>query len=78
MGRQDWEVSTPETLYASTSEGLSIAYQVLGSGRRNFVVVPGIVSHVELRHVWVAPCPHNNSRRTRPPTSSVPEWHPLS
>jgi class 3 adenylate cyclase/pimeloyl-ACP methyl ester carboxylesterase len=52
-------VSVPETLYATTSDGLSIAYQVFGSGPRNFVVVPGIVSHVEmgwenpgLSHLW--------------------------
>jgi pimeloyl-ACP methyl ester carboxylesterase len=52
-------VPSPETLYATTSDGLSVAYQVFGSGRRNFVVVPGIVSHVEmgwenpgLSHLW--------------------------
>jgi class 3 adenylate cyclase len=38
----------PETRYATTRDGLSIAYQVFGSGPRDFVVVPGIVSHVEL------------------------------
>jgi len=41
-------VLVPETLYATTSDGSSIAYQVFGGGSDNFVMVPGIVSHVEL------------------------------
>jgi class 3 adenylate cyclase/pimeloyl-ACP methyl ester carboxylesterase len=52
-------VPAPGTLYATTSDGLSIAYQVFGSGPRNFVMVPGIVSHVEMgwenpgiSHLW--------------------------
>ncbi len=36
----------PETLYAE-SDGLSIAYQVFGSGAQDLVVVPGIVSHID-------------------------------
>jgi len=40
------ESATPETLYAD-SDGLSIAYQVFGSGAQDLVVVPGIVSHVD-------------------------------
>ncbi len=36
----------PETLYAE-SDGLSIAYQVFGSGAQDLVVVPPIISHVD-------------------------------
>jgi pimeloyl-ACP methyl ester carboxylesterase len=36
----------PETRYAET-DGLSIAYQVFGSGAQDLVIVPGIVSHIE-------------------------------
>jgi pimeloyl-ACP methyl ester carboxylesterase len=36
----------PETRYAET-DGLSIAYQVFGSGPQDLVIVPGIVSHLE-------------------------------
>jgi pimeloyl-ACP methyl ester carboxylesterase len=36
----------PRTQYAEC-EGLSIAYQVFGSGPRDLIVIPGIVSHVE-------------------------------
>ena len=39
----------PETRYAR-SGGISIAYQVLGDGPRDLIVVPGIVSHVEFFH----------------------------
>jgi pimeloyl-ACP methyl ester carboxylesterase/class 3 adenylate cyclase len=36
----------PETRYAET-DGLSIAYQVFGSGTQDLLIVPGIVSHLE-------------------------------
>lgn len=36
----------PETHYAET-DGLSIAYQVFGSGAQDLVLIPGIVSHIE-------------------------------
>jgi pimeloyl-ACP methyl ester carboxylesterase len=36
----------PETRYAE-SDGLSIAYQVFGSGPQDLVLIPGIVSHLE-------------------------------
>lgn len=36
----------PQTAYAQ-SDGVSIAYQVFGSGAHDLVVVPGIISHVE-------------------------------
>jgi class 3 adenylate cyclase/alpha-beta hydrolase superfamily lysophospholipase len=40
------ELPIPETRYAET-DGLSIAYQVFGSGAQDLVVIPGIVSHIE-------------------------------
>lgn len=41
----DFEI--PQTQYAE-SDGLSIAYQVFGSGKQDLVIVPGIVSHIDL------------------------------
>ena len=38
--------SPPETRYAET-DGLSIAYQVFGSGPADLVVLPPVFSHVE-------------------------------
>ena len=43
----------PETRYAE-SEGLSIAYQVFGSGAQDLVVVPGIVSNIEASWQYAA------------------------
>ena len=40
------EFTPPRTRYTE-SGGLSIAYQVFGSGTQDLVVVPGIVSHLE-------------------------------
>jgi len=40
------ELPIPETRYAET-DGLSIAYQVFGSGSQDLVLIPGIVSHIE-------------------------------
>jgi len=40
----------PRIQYAKTSDGVSIAYEVLGEGPRDLVFVPGIVSHVEFFH----------------------------
>src|SRR6266705_808336 len=39
----------PETKYAKAGD-LSIAYQVVGGGPIDLVVVPGIISHVEFFH----------------------------
>jgi class 3 adenylate cyclase/dienelactone hydrolase len=39
----------PETKYAR-SEDVSIAYQVMGEGPINLIMVPGLVSHVEFFH----------------------------
>jgi class 3 adenylate cyclase/pimeloyl-ACP methyl ester carboxylesterase len=36
----------PQTQYAE-SDGLSIAYQVFGSGTQDLIIVPGIVSHLD-------------------------------
>jgi pimeloyl-ACP methyl ester carboxylesterase len=40
------EHALPETGYAE-SDGLSIAYQVFGSGAKDLVFIPGIISHLE-------------------------------
>jgi class 3 adenylate cyclase len=41
------------TRYADTSDGLSVAYQIDGSGPPNLIWVPGFASHVEL--FWELP-----------------------
>jgi class 3 adenylate cyclase len=41
-------VSVPATRYATTVDGLAVAYQVFGNGPPDFVWVPGFASHVEL------------------------------
>lgn len=43
----------PPTHYAKTSDGVHIAYQTLGLGDRDLVLVDGFVSHVELG--WGSP-----------------------
>jgi class 3 adenylate cyclase len=43
----------PETRYARTADGVSIAYQVVGRGPRDLVWVPGWVSHLEA--AWEEP-----------------------
>jgi class 3 adenylate cyclase len=43
----------PETRYARSGDGGSIAYQVVGQGPFDVVLVPGFISHVEL--VWTVP-----------------------
>ena len=49
--RGEHDAPLPPTLYAE-SDGLSIAYQVFGSGARGLVIVPGIVSHLEMNWQW--------------------------
>jgi pimeloyl-ACP methyl ester carboxylesterase len=39
----------PETRYAQSGE-VSVAYQVIGEGPRDLVIVPGIISNVEFFH----------------------------
>ena len=48
----DSEFPIPQTQYAE-SDGLSIAYQVFGSGTIDLVFVPGLVTHIELN--WDMP-----------------------
>jgi pimeloyl-ACP methyl ester carboxylesterase/DNA-binding SARP family transcriptional activator len=43
----------PATDYARRRDGVSIAYQVLGDGPVDFVVVPGFMSHLDLQ--WADP-----------------------
>ena len=43
----------PQTRYAQTDDGIHIAYQVLGQGERDMVLVPGLMSHLEL--LWEDP-----------------------
>jgi len=42
------EAATPVTRYARSSDGVHIAYQVLGQGDRDIVIVPGLISHLDL------------------------------
>jgi DNA-binding SARP family transcriptional activator len=42
------EAETPVTRYARSSDGVHIAYQVLGQGDRDIVIVPGLISHLDL------------------------------
>jgi pimeloyl-ACP methyl ester carboxylesterase len=46
------ETANPTTQYAE-SDGLSIAYQVFGSGTKDLVLIPGILTHLELN--WEYP-----------------------
>jgi DNA-binding SARP family transcriptional activator/pimeloyl-ACP methyl ester carboxylesterase len=42
--------AAPRTRYALTGDGIHIAYQVIGEGERDMVLVPGLMSHIEL--IW--------------------------
>jgi DNA-binding SARP family transcriptional activator/pimeloyl-ACP methyl ester carboxylesterase len=42
--------AVPRTRYAQTSDGIHIAFQVIGEGERDMVLVPGLMSHIEL--IW--------------------------
>ncbi len=42
----------PETRYATTSDGVYIAHQVLGDGPGDLVFVPGFVFNVEQTWEW--------------------------
>jgi class 3 adenylate cyclase len=46
-------MAMPETRYALTADGVSIAYAVIGDGPRDLVAVPGWVSHLEA--AWEEP-----------------------
>lgn len=43
------DLELPETRYATSGE-ISIAYQVMGAGPIDIVMIPGIISHVEALH----------------------------
>jgi len=47
------ELALPTTRYAHSGE-VSIAYQVMGDGPVDLILVPGIVSHVEFLHEFPA------------------------
>ena len=42
--------AVPRTRYAQTSDGIHVAFQVIGEGERDMVLVPGLMSHLEL--IW--------------------------
>jgi hypothetical protein len=46
-------VEPPETRYATTSDGVYLAYQVLGDGPVDFVYAAPWVTHIEYR--WELP-----------------------
>ncbi|MBR0947654.1 MULTISPECIES: hypothetical protein [Bradyrhizobium] len=43
------ELALPETQYAQSGD-FSIAYQVMGSGPVDIILVPGIISHIDYQH----------------------------
>jgi class 3 adenylate cyclase len=46
-------MAPPETHYAKRADGVSIAYQVLGDGPLDLVLMPGFVSHLDFQ--WTDP-----------------------
>jgi DNA-binding SARP family transcriptional activator/pimeloyl-ACP methyl ester carboxylesterase len=40
----------PRTRYVQTGDGIHVAFQVIGEGERDMVLVPGLMSHLEL--IW--------------------------
>jgi DNA-binding SARP family transcriptional activator len=50
-GREGAEArAVPRTRYAQTSDGIQVAFQVIGDGEPDMVLVPGLMSHLEL--IW--------------------------
>jgi pimeloyl-ACP methyl ester carboxylesterase len=49
----DTDEAMPEVRYVQTSDGIHIAYQVLGHGDQDIIFVPGLMSHLEL--LWEDP-----------------------
>ncbi len=43
------EFKLPETRYAQSGD-VSIAYQVMGDGPIDMILVPGVISHIEFQH----------------------------
>ena len=54
-------MSVPDTRYAKTSDGLFVAYQVIGDGPVDLLFVPGYLSNLELN--WDLPAFENLLRR---------------
>ena len=46
-------MEVPETRYVERPDGVNIAYQVFGTGRRDIVFIPGFISHLDLQ--WTEP-----------------------
>src|SRR5262245_34680460 len=46
-------VERPQVRYATTGDGLAIAYSTFGRGSVDIVLVPGMTSHLEI--MWEAP-----------------------
>src|ERR1700730_16904701 len=46
------EIGLPETRYALSGD-VNIAYQVMGAGPVDIIMVPGVVSHIEFLHEFV-------------------------
>ena len=47
MGPVERDAAAPETRYVE-SDGVYIAYQVIGDGELDIVAVPGLISHLDL------------------------------
>lgn len=55
------KMNVPDTKYAKTSDGLFVAYQVIGEGPVDLLLVPGYMSNLELN--WDLPAFANLLRR---------------
>ncbi|WP_083715217.1 adenylate/guanylate cyclase domain-containing protein [Bradyrhizobium brasilense] len=49
VGAAMTEVALPETQYAQSGD-FNIAYQVMGDGPTDIILVPGIISHIDFQH----------------------------
>jgi hypothetical protein len=47
VGSVERDAAAPETRYVE-SDGVYIAYQVIGDGELDIVAVPGLISHLDL------------------------------
>lgn len=52
----------PETQYAQSGD-FSIAYQVVGDGPVDIILVPGIISHIDFQHELPTPCRASTTKR---------------
>jgi len=46
------DVASPDVAYTRTSDGVNIAYQVVGDGPLDLVLVPGWISHLDMIWQW--------------------------